>query len=268
MFDFAKTTALVTGASSGLGRTFADELAARGANLVLVARNKGALDAVRADIIARHGVKVYVFTADLGNAGARRDLHRQTKEMRLPINLLVNNAGFGLSGAFLKQDLEREESQIDVNVSAVTALSHLYGRDMAQFGRNSGIINIASNAAFQPLPYSAVYAATKSFVLLFSEALARELKEQGTHVLAVCPGAIATDFWRKIGSSLPDNEKSTPESVVKEALTAFVRRKMVLVPGPAMLRLQIFSTRFVPRSFVVRVAEQASRSIMMRGRAV
>jgi len=268
MLDYRKTTALVTGASSGLGAEFARALAKRGANLILVARTKPALEQLGTELMERHKVRVKVFAADLASPLARRALHSQIEAEGLAVNLLVNNAGFGLSGPFLTHSLESEEAQIDVNVAAVTALSHLFGQNMKRFGKNSGIINVASNAAFQPLPYSAVYSASKSFVLLFSEALNRELRTQGTHVLAVCPGAIATPFWGKIGSDLPDAEKSTPERIVEEALRAFDRRQAVVVPGPFRLRLQIFSTRFAPRSFVARVAEGASRSIMMRGREV
>lgn len=268
MFDYKNTTALVTGASSGLGAAFAKELAARGANLVLVARTTPALDALSAELRSRHGVQVKVITADLADAQARQELYAQTKADGLAVNLLVNNAGFGLSGPFLDHTLEAEEAQINLNVTALTAMAHLFGSDMRRFGENSGIINVASNAAFQPLPYSAVYSASKAFVLLFSEALGRELKEQRTHVMALCPGPIATEFWQKIGSNLPDKEKSTPASIATQALAALDNRRAVFVPGPVMLRLQIFAARFAPRSIVVRIAERASRSIMMRGREV
>lgn len=268
MFDFRNATALVTGASSGLGAAFAKALAARGSDLVLVARNQPALEALAKDLSSQFRRKVDVFPTDLTDPQARRKLHANVREKNIAVNLLVNNAGFGLSGPFLEHELDREEAQVELNVSAVMAMAHLFGRDMKSFGSNSGIINVASNAAFQPLPYSAVYSASKSFVLLFSEALGHELKQQGTRVLAVCPGAIATEFWHKIGSELPDNEKSSPDRIVNEALVAFQRRRSVVIPGPLSLRLQVLSTRFAPRSLVVKVADRASRSIMMRGRSV
>jgi short-subunit dehydrogenase len=123
------------------------------------------------------------------------------------------------------------------------------------------------NAAFQPLPYSAVYAASKAFVLLFSEALGRELKQQGTHVLAVCPGPVETAFWDKIGSKLSSKAMDTPQRTVGQALAAFERGRAVIVPGRFGLRLQAFATRLIPRSLMVSIADGASRKIMMAGHA-
>jgi short-subunit dehydrogenase len=183
------------------------------------------------------------------------------------VNLLVNNAGFALGGAFLEHALRDEEDQIAVNVRALTALAHLFGRDMTAFGRNAGIINIASNAAFQPLPYSAVYAASKAYVLLFSEALGRELMHQGPHVLAVCPGPVRTRFWDRLGSALSTDVMDTPERIVAETLAAFERRRAVLIPGRFGIRVQAFATRFMPRVAMIRIAERASRKIMMAGRS-
>jgi short-subunit dehydrogenase len=267
MFDYAHTTALVTGASSGLGETFAEMLAARGANLVLVARTGSRLEALAARLRSAHRIQADVIAADLTDPGAPASVHAQAQSRGLRVNLLVNNAGFALGGAFLEHELRDEEDQIAVNVTALTALSHLFGRDMAGFGRNAGIINIASNAAFQPLPYSAVYAASKAYVLLFSEALGRELVRQGPHVLVVCPGQVRTRFWDRLGSALPTDAMDTPERIVTETLAAFERRRAVLIPGRVGNRLQAFATRFMPRAAMIRIAERASRKIMMAGRS-
>ncbi len=265
MFDYSKTTALITGASSGLGETFAEMLAKRGANVVLVARTVTKLEALAANLRAKYHIKADVLPADLTDPTAPAKIHAEARSRGLQINLLVNNAGFALAGAFLDHDLQREQEQIAVNVTALTALSHLFGADMRSFGRNAGIINIASAAAFQPLAYSAVYAATKSYVLLFSEALGCELRNQGTHVLAVCPGPVKTEFFNKIGSKLAANAMDTPERIVTESIAAFDRRKSVVVPGRAVIRLQTFATRLFPRATMAKIAEQKSRKVMMAG---
>jgi uncharacterized protein len=263
MFDYAQTTALVTGASSGLGASFAEALAKRGANVVLVARSGAKLEALADRLQATHGVRTHVIVADLADPAAPRMIHAEAKAAGFRVNLLVNNAGFATAGSFVGNDLAREQEQIAVNVGALTALSHLFGTDMR--GPNSGIINLASTAAFQPLPYSAVYGASKAFVLLFSEALGREMKPHGTHVLAVCPGPVRTAFWNKVGSKLSTKDMETPERTVEQALAAFEKRKAVLVPGPFRLRAQAFAPRLMPRSVTVGIAEGASRKIMMAG---
>lgn len=266
MFDYASTTALVTGASSGLGEAFAEALARRGANVILVARNVPRLERLAERLRSAHKVEASVVAADLADPSAPGHIHTEVTGRGLRVNLLVNNAGFALSGAFLDHDLSQEHEQIAVNVVALATLSHLFGRDMRAFGNNAGIINIASNAAFQPLPYSAVYAASKSFVLLFSEALGRELKRQGPRVLAVCPGPVATQFWNRLDSKLSAKLMDKPERIVGQALAAFERRQGVIVPGRFSIRLQAFATRFVPRATMVRIADGASRRIMMAGR--
>ena len=263
MFDYANTTALVTGASSGLGETFAEALARRGADVVLVARTAAKLETLAERLQATYGIRAHVIVADLADPAATHMIHAEAKSSGLQVNLLINNAGFATAGAFLGNDLAREQEQIAVNVGALTALSHLFGADM--HGPNSGIINLASTAAFQPLPYSAVYGASKAFVLLFSEALGREMKLQGTHVLAVCPGPVRTAFWNKVGSKLSTKQMETPERTVEQALLAFEKRRAVIVPGPLRLRAQALAPRLLPRSLTVSIAEGASRKLMMAG---
>ena len=265
MFDYSRTTALVTGASSGIGETFAEMLAQRGASLVLVARTANKLEALAARLRSTYKIEAAVIAADLADPLSASKIHAETKSLRLPVNLVVNNAGFALAGAFLDHDLTREQEQIAVNVTALTTLSHLFAGDMRPFGRNAGIINISSSAAFQPLPYSAVYAASKSYVLLFSEALGRELREQGTHVLAVCPGPVKTAFFDKIGSKLSVGAMDSAESIVKQALSAFEKRKAVVIPGRFAVRFQAFGTRLFPRTIMVKLAEKVSRRVMMAG---
>ena len=265
MFDYAHTTALVTGASSGLGETFAELLARRGANVVLVARTAHKLEALAERLRATYKVEAAVIAADLADPSAPAGIHADAKARGLSVNLLVNNAGFALAGAFLDHDLDREKDQIAVNVTALKALTHLFAADMRGFGGNAGVINIASAAAFQPLAYSAVYAATKAFVLLFSEALGRELRAQGTRVLAVCPGPVETAFFDKIGSKLSKDAMDSPDRIVTQALAAFDKRRAVLVPCRAAIRLQAFATRLFPRATIAKIAETGSRKVMMAG---
>jgi short-subunit dehydrogenase len=265
MFDYTDSTALVTGASSGLGECFAETLACRGANVVLVARSAAKLELLAKRLRAQYPVGATVITADLTAPAAPAAIHTEVHARGLSVNLLINNAGFALAGAFVDHDVKAETDQIAVNISAVTALSHHFASDMRNLGPNTGIINIASSAAFQPLPFSAVYAASKAFVLLFSEALGRELAQQGTRVLAVCPGPVKTAFWDKIGSDLSTDVMDAPEQIVQQALAAFERGKAVLVPGRASIRLQAYATRLIPRALMARLGEQASRRIMMAG---
>jgi len=157
--------ALVTGASKGLGKVFADVLAARGMNVVLVARSRDLLSAYAQSLSEKYGIRAVAIGADLASPHAPFDIQTALASQSIEIDLLINNAGFGLSGSFLSHDLEQEEKQIQVNVQALTALTHILGNSMAARGRG-GIINLASNSSFQPLPYMAGYAATKAFVLI------------------------------------------------------------------------------------------------------
>src|SRR5882757_8663653 len=174
MFAYHGSTALVTGASKGLGEVFAEQLAARGMNLVLVARSLDALEILAKRLSDQYGVQCVALNADLADPGAAERIAAELERRGIQVDLLVNNAGLGLSGNFLSHELKQEQGSIQVNVQALVALSHLFGLRMKQ-RRKGGIINIASNASFQPLPAMATYAATKAFVLHFSEALSYEL---------------------------------------------------------------------------------------------
>src|SRR5215472_15031535 len=188
MLTYKDWTALITGASKGLGSQFALQLAQHGANVVLVARSTEAMRRLAGDIVNRYGRRATVVAADLSDPNAPEALLRELDQQKLDIDLLVNNAGVGATGHFLANDLAREIGSIQVNIAALVALSHLLGQRMRQRGRG-GIINIASNAAFQPLPYMATYAAAKAIVLHFTEALRHELKGSGVQVMAVAPGS-------------------------------------------------------------------------------
>lgn len=265
MFDYEKTTALITGASSGLGERFAEALARRGAKVALVARSADRLEALAARLRAAHGTEASVIIADLSQPSAPAEVFAAAQAHGLKVNLLVNNAGFALGGPFLEHEIEREQDLVAVNVTALTVLAHLFGAGMPAFGANAGIINVASTAAFQPLPYAATYAAAKAYVLSFGGALGRELRRQGPHVLTVCPGPVATPFWDKLGSKFPLALMDSPDRIVAQSLAAFEARRAVVIPGRWLNRLSPFLARFVSRGTVLRMAEFGSRKIMMAG---
>jgi uncharacterized protein len=257
MFTFERSTALITGASKGLGLTFAEELARRGADLVLVARSKDALQTLAARLTAKYGVKCYVIAADLADPRTVDDIFGELVEQSMQIDLLINNAGLGLSGHFLDHDQAKEQASIQVNVQALVGLTHRFGKVMAARGRG-GIINIASNSAFQPLPYMATYAASKAFVLHFSEALQHELSPKGVRVMTACPGPTATSFFDGTPTTMSNRSFDTPEMVVRGILRAFNQGKVVAYPGRANVRIATWLPRLLPRAIVVRLAAMAA----------
>ncbi|MGA2868026.1 MAG: SDR family oxidoreductase [Verrucomicrobiota bacterium] len=260
-FNYSNSTALITGASSGIGAALAEALAQRGCRIVLSARDTVKLDAVAEQLRREHKVNVTIVPNDLSQSDGALNLHTEVVRRGLTIDLLVNNAGFGLTGPFLSHALSKEESQVQVNLTSPMALTHLFAPAMTE-QRRGGIINIASLAAFQPQSNSAVYAASKSFLLLFSEALWLELEPHGVHMLAVCPGPVATNFFNRIGSKLPPQAISA-ERVASETLRAFDKKQAVLVPGTMVTRIQAFGYRVLPRAVVARIAARVSEKIMM-----
>jgi len=238
-------------------------LAQRGCRIILSARDTAKLENVATQLRKEHNVEVDVVTADLAQPNGARELHAETVRRGLTVDLLANNAGFGLTGPFLSHELSKEEAQVQVNVTSLMALTHLFAPGMAERQRG-GIINIASLASFQPQCNSAVYAASKSFVLLFSEALWLEFAPRNVHVLAVCPGPVVTNFFERIGSQPPPQAISA-ERVVSETLQAFDKKKPVLVPGTFTTRVQAFAHRILPRTMVARIAASVSEKIMMNG---
>jgi short-subunit dehydrogenase len=257
MFVYRGSTALITGASKGLGMVFAETLASRGMNLVLVARSSDVLNTLAEDLTTRYGVNCVALNADLAAPEAAIKIDEELKRRGIRVDLLVNNAGLGLTGSFLSHDLKKEQSAIQVNVQTVVGLAHLFGRGMAKRG-TGGIINLASNASFQPLPHMATYAATKAFVLFFSEALQFELAGTGVHVMAACPGPTATSFFDGVSTNVSPKDMDSSQSVVQKTLEAFDRRKAVAYPGRTSVRAATWLSRFLPRALVVRLAAMAS----------
>lgn len=258
MSTYTGKTALITGASSGIGAVFARTLAAQGANLVLVARSEGKLRELAGDLASQHSIRAEVIAADLSRPDAGQELFAATQQLGLPIDILINNAGFGTHGSFDSIDAGREQQEIMLNIAAVVDLTHRFLPAMVARG-NGSIINVASTAAFQPVPYMAVYGASKAFVLSFSEALWAEYRGKGIRVLALCPGATSTEFFNVVGTEdAALGTKETPEKVVRVALRALEQGMPSVISGlPNVLLAN--SVRFLPRGVIARMGEQMMR---------
>jgi uncharacterized protein len=234
---------LITGASAGLGVEFARQCRAKGQSLVLVARRKERLDALAAELGGAQ-----VIAADLGRPGAAASLFDEVAGLGLTVETLINNAGFGLTGRFADQPAERQSEMIALNVTALTELCRLALPPMLERGRGF-ILNVASTAAFQAGPWSAVYYASKAYVLSLSEALHEEAKARGVHVSALCPGPTATEFFAVAGS--PDGRlakmATDPRAVVAAGLDALANNRAIAIPGFGN-RAGAFMSRLLPRS--------------------
>ena len=259
MFQYQGKTALITGASAGIGAEFARALAARGTNVILVARSQDRLQTLADEVARDHGVRAEAIAADLARPGAARELRVAVEARGLTGDLLVNNAGFGTHGPFETLAPEREGAEVALNVAAVVDLTHLFLPAMLAKG-DGAVVNVASTAAFQPVPYMAVYGATKAFVLSFSEALWAEYRGRGVRVLALCPGRTATEFFDVIGtdSAAARGAKRTSAQVVETGLHALERGRGYAVDGRAnYLTAQV--SRVLPRNRVARIMARVAR---------
>jgi len=252
-------TALVTGASSGIGEEFARQLARRGWNLVLVARRKDRLEQLATALSAIRGVRAEVIQADLATDAGAAQVEERLRSG--DIDLLVNNAGFGTVGEFGKLPLARELGEINLNVRALVHLTHAALEPMME-RRRGAIINVASMAAFEPVPYNATYAATKAFVLHFSEAVHEEAKEYGVTVTCLCPGPVRTEFQQVAGIDgrrmrarvlLRYMARTGVDTVVEAALSAMEEGRAVVIPG-VLHRAIAATARTGPRPLFRRMA--------------
>ncbi|AKI96600.1 SDR family NAD(P)-dependent oxidoreductase [Kosmotoga pacifica] len=239
--------ALITGASSGLGKSFAYELAKRGYNLVIVARRKERLDKLAMDLSTLYGIEVESFQTDLTDFNDLQTL----VDTHSDVDLLVNNAGFGVIGSFIDTDMERELKMIDLNVKVLYYLTKAYAKTMAG-KKGTGIINVASTASYQPVPGFATYAATKAFVLNLTEAISFELDGK-VRIMTLCPGATKTKFFETAGATAIKIRTMSPEDVVVRALKAFERGKKTYIPGISN-KAMVFFQRFVSRRIVIKSA--------------
>lgn len=256
-------TALITGASAGLGEAFARQLAILGANLVLVARSGNTLNILAEELRAKNNVLVTVLPVDLSSPEAVDRLIAEVTNRNLRIDILVNNAGLGVFENFLDTNFAKQANQVDVNVRALIALTHAFAPRMVA-NHCGGVINVASTAAFQPLAGASVYAASKAFVLFFSEALALELEDTGVTVTAACPGPVATHFFAEMNPKMQAKQMDQPETVVRDILHGFERGKRVVYPGRLANRLSTWGARLLPRNLILRLAVRTTNSLNQR----
>jgi short-subunit dehydrogenase len=255
------STCLVTGASSGIGADVARSLARRGHGATLVARRAERLEELATELRQEHGVRVEVLEGDLADERSRARMLGQLAELALNVEVLVNNAGFGSGGAFYELDAEREVEMVRLNVEAVIALCGRFVPEMVRRGRGA-VLNVASTAAFQPLPRQATYGATKAFVLSFTDALHAELAGTGVTATALCPGPVRTEFADTAGigeeaEGLPDVFWADSPDVAEQGVRGLERDRRVVVPG-LLNRAGALGGQHVPRSLLLRLAGRLS----------
>ena len=252
-------TTLITGASSGIGEVFARKLAARGRNVLLVARSEDKLITLCNELGRSNSIRAQYVALDLSQPNAAEQLFAETQKRGLTIDLLINNAGFGSMGEFAKLDLARELNMIDLNIKSLVELTYKFLAPMRERKRGA-IINVASTAAFQGVPFMATYAATKAFVLSFSEALWEENRPFGIKVMALCPGVTETNFFEAArGRKPPARVSQTPEEVVETAINGLNRGRSHIISGWTNF-IMTQSERLAPRSLVTRLAGKMMRS--------
>jgi uncharacterized protein len=259
MIDYRGRTALVTGASSGIGREFAAALAARGARLLLAARSRDRLESAARELAEAHGADARPVEVDLSTEEGPDRALRAAEASGLTVDILVNNAGFGTHGAYENIDPDRAHREVMLNVTALERLTHRVLPGMLLRGWGV-VINVASTAGFQPLPYMAVYGATKAFVLSLSQALWGECRGRNVRVLAVCPGPTETEFFRTAGEGASHGKRRTSAQVVSGALRALERGQPCFIDGAANF-LAAQSIRIAPRRVVI-----AGASAMLKPR--
>ncbi len=253
-------TALVTGASSGIGKAFAERLASDGFDVVLTARRRERLDEIKGALETKYGVRAIVVVADLAETGAPDHIMQELASRSIPVDVLINNAGFGIKTTFTATPWPKHAQLIQVEVTAVAQLTHLCLPGMIERGYGR-IVHVSSLAGLMPgAPTSTLYAAAKSFLVKFSESLSAELKNTGVHVCAVCPGFTLSEFHdvmgtRSIVSKLPSVAWLSAETVAREGVDAVMRGDVVHVPGPINRALAAIAQHLPPR---------AARSLMRK----
>lgn len=255
-------TALITGASAGIGAAFAKELAERKTDVILVARSQEKLEKLAEELQTQHQIKAHVIVQDLTQPGATKQVFDQVSQQGLTVDLLVNNAGFGDYGAFSDRKLEKQVQIIQLNVIALVELTHLFLTEMKK-RRSGAIINVSSISAYQALPYCSVYSATKAFILHFTEALWAENKDSGVRILALCPGPTESNFF--VEAEFPNTfggagqNYATAEQVVKETLSALQKDFSTIVTGGINNQIIVNLPRLLPRDTVISMVEKQFR---------
>jgi hypothetical protein len=256
-----RPTALVTGASSGIGAALARKLAARGSDCILAARRKDRLEALAGEIEKAHGVKAHAVVADLGVHGGAEKLVADVASLGAGIDVLVNNAGFGVYGNFWEHDPLRVQQMIELNMVSLTTLTHHYARAMVA-KKGGQILQVSSVGAYQPSPLYAVYSATKAYVLFFSEAANHELRGTGVSVTTICPGLTDTEFHEVAAHVKPkwmDMLTMTPDDVAEIGLRAMARGVSVVTPGLAN-KLNAFFVKLMPRAMATWAAGRTMKA--------
>ncbi len=255
-----KQTALITGASSGIGYALAEIFAEKGHNLILVARRETNLITLATRLKKENGIEAYVIPCDLSKPDASKSLYLEIKGLELTVDLLVNNAGFGDFGEFHELDWQKQADMIQVNITALTQLCHLFLPEMKknEYGR---ILNIASSGAFAPLPFMSVYGATKAYVLSFSEALAEEVKPLNITVTALCPGATETEFAETAQaekSGFFKRKMPTPHQVAQYGYDKMMAGQTVAVHGLSN-KILVTLMRLMPRKIVAKTSKHMAK---------
>ena len=251
-------TALVTGASSGIGMEFARYHAERGGDVILTARRADQLEALKTELEAAHGITGHVFALDLGAEGGAQALYDQIKAAGLSVDVLINNAGFGGQGKHLDRPLADELEMIDLNVKALVTLTHLVARDMVAKG-SGRILQVGSTAGFMPGPNQAVYFATKAFVKSYAEALSQELKGTGVTMTLLAPGYVETEFADRsglTGTKLVSGQGKSARSVAKHGYDAMRRGELVTVNEKGLGFAVNWLIPFLPRRMVLGMVER------------
>lgn len=256
--DDERRVAVVTGASAGIGRALARELAARGYDPVLVARRRPRLEALARELAEAHGVQARVVEADLAPDDGPDRVAEELQRLGLAVDVLVNNAGLGQFGDYVELDAAREQTQVHVNVVALTRLTRLLLPGMIERGRGR-VLNVASTAAFFPGPLMAVYYASKAYVLSYSVALADETRGTGVSVTCLCPGPVETEFQAVSGTEYSDLHRNSVvldvDRVATEGVDAALAGRAVHVPGVAN-KVSVFASRLFPRTFLARAVRR------------
>ncbi|MCX7558892.1 SDR family oxidoreductase [Sulfitobacter sp. F26204] len=251
-------TALITGASAGIGQAFARLHAGRGGDVILTARRRESLETLKAELTQAHGVQAWVFPLDLGAEGAAQSLYSQIKAAGLQVDVLINNAGFGGQGKHLQRPLQAETDMIDLNVSALVSLTHLVAQDMVARGQGR-ILNVGSTAGFMPGPNQAIYFATKAFVKSYTEALAQEIKGTGVTATLLAPGYVETEFAKRadlVGTNLVKGGGKSPASVAEHGYDAMMAGKLVTVNEPLLGFAVNWLIPLLPRRVVLAMVEK------------
>ncbi len=268
MNSFSGKTALVTGASTGIGLAIANELSRRGAVVILTARSTDKLEAAAAAIRRKKGI-AHVFSADLSEPEAAEKLHDEITVAGLEVDLLINNAGYGRWGDFGEFERSDYAKMIQLNITALTELCHLFIPAMVDRG-GGGVINIGSTASFLPVPFASVYSASKAYVLLFTDALRYEYADKNVRIMTICPGATDSEFRTVAAEKSPDVQSANaameakgdvgipPEEVAVDGLDAFLKDKVYVVTGKGNGKFAMLP-RFLPRARVIKMVGDTFR---------